>query len=86
MIKCVLCYLSLVLDADLRFALDNPRDKDIARHCLVYVHKVVNAKGEREKGKINSQLQLLSQSEVKVIHHFLMSILLFFHEADMVCT
>lgn len=65
------CHLSLVLDADLRFALDSRHDNDIARRCLVYVHKVVNAKGEREKEKINSQL-----SEVKVIHHFLTTIYL----------
>nr|XP_046244792.1 NACHT and WD repeat domain-containing protein 2-like isoform X2 [Scatophagus argus] len=45
------------LDADLRFALDSHPDNDIIRRCLVYVHKVINAKGEREKRQMNSQLQ-----------------------------
>lgn len=67
--------LSLVLDADLRFALENPGDRDIAKRCLIYIHKVVNAKGERgrgeEKEEVKSHLQRLSQSEVKIIHHFL---------------
>ncbi|XP_026171557.1 NACHT and WD repeat domain-containing protein 2 [Mastacembelus armatus] len=53
-------YYRSALDADLRFALDNRPDTDIARHCLIYINKVVNAIGERDK---NSQLQLLSQSE-----------------------
>ncbi|XP_038548605.1 NACHT and WD repeat domain-containing protein 2 isoform X1 [Micropterus salmoides] len=50
-------YSRSALDADLRFALDKCPDYDINRRCLVYVHKVINAKGEREKRKPNSQLQ-----------------------------
>lgn len=49
-------YYRSALDADLRFALDIP-DEDITRRCLVYVHKVVNARGEREKREMNLQLQ-----------------------------
>uniref|UniRef100_A0A3Q3LC29 NWD1/2-like winged helix-turn-helix domain-containing protein n=1 Tax=Mastacembelus armatus TaxID=205130 RepID=A0A3Q3LC29_9TELE len=62
LIKSTEASLAVALDADLRFALDNRPDTDIARHCLIYINKVVNAIGERDK---NSQLQLLSQSEVK---------------------
>ncbi|XP_073337291.1 NACHT and WD repeat domain-containing protein 2 [Pagrus major] len=50
-------YYRSVLDADLRFALDNRPDDDIVRRCLVYLHKVVNAKGDREKRQMNSQPQ-----------------------------
>lgn len=84
----MLRYLCLVVDADLRVALENPCDKDIARRCLFYVHKVVSAKGEREEEKIksHSQLQLLPQPEVEVIHRFLMSILLVFHETHALST
>lgn len=51
------CCFSSVLDADLRFALDDPPPDDvidrppddIIGRCLVYVHRVVDAQGEREK-------------------------------------
>lgn len=46
---------SPVLDADLRFALDNRPDGDIIRRCLVYIHKVINARGRREKTQVTSQ-------------------------------
>lgn len=65
---------SPALDADLRFALDNRPDNDIIRRCLVYIHKVINAKGEREKIQMNSQPQ--PQPEV-MIHCFLMCVALF---------
>ncbi|XP_051253051.1 NACHT and WD repeat domain-containing protein 2 isoform X1 [Dicentrarchus labrax] len=55
-------YYRSALDADLRFALDNRPDNDIIRRCLVYVHKVINAKGEREKGEMDSQLQPQSEA------------------------
>ncbi|XP_034721604.1 NACHT and WD repeat domain-containing protein 2 isoform X2 [Etheostoma cragini] len=42
------------LDADLRFALANSPDNDITRRGLVYVHRVSNAKPERQ---MKSQLQ-----------------------------
>ncbi|XP_028276208.1 NACHT and WD repeat domain-containing protein 2 isoform X2 [Parambassis ranga] len=42
-------YYRSVLDADLRFAVDSHPDEDIFGRCLVYVHKVVNAKGERQQ-------------------------------------
>ncbi|XP_070686008.1 NACHT and WD repeat domain-containing protein 2-like [Pempheris klunzingeri] len=48
------------LDADLRSALDSCPGSDIIGRCLVYIHKVINAKGEKGKRQ-NSQLQ--SQSE-----------------------
>ncbi|XP_078102441.1 NACHT and WD repeat domain-containing protein 2 isoform X1 [Sander vitreus] len=51
-------YYRSALDADLRFALDNSPDNDIIRRGLVYVHKVINAKRERQ---MKSHLQ--SQSE-----------------------
>lgn len=47
-------YYKSVLDADLRFALENRPDGDIIRRCLVYIHRVINAKGQRSK----NQLQL----------------------------
>ncbi|XP_044059532.1 NACHT and WD repeat domain-containing protein 2 isoform X2 [Siniperca chuatsi] len=55
-------YYRSALDADLRFALDNRPDNDIIRRCLVYLHKVINAKGEREKRQMNSQLQPQSEA------------------------
>ncbi|KAK2847136.1 hypothetical protein Q5P01_010135 [Channa striata] len=61
-------YYRSALDADLRFSLDDCSYDDIARRCLVYVHKVVNAIGEREKDEINSQLQLPSQVKVAASH------------------
>ncbi|XP_026231645.1 NACHT and WD repeat domain-containing protein 2 isoform X1 [Anabas testudineus] len=65
-------YYRSVLDADLRFALGNPGDRDIAKRCLIYIHKVVNAKGERgrgeEKEEVKSHLQRLSQSETATDH------------------
>lgn len=56
------------MDADLRFALENRPVNDIVGRCLVYVHKVVNAKGEKEKVEMNLQ------SEVTFIHHFVRSV------------
>ncbi|XP_070825762.1 NACHT and WD repeat domain-containing protein 2 [Chaetodon trifascialis] len=55
-------YCRSALDADLRFALDSRPDNDIIRRCLVYIHKVVNAKGERGKRQTNSQLQPQSEA------------------------
>lgn len=57
--------MSPALDSDLRFALEKRPDEDIARRCLVYVHKVVNAKGEREKKTMSNQLQ--PETEVRVM-------------------
>ncbi|XP_071353048.1 NACHT and WD repeat domain-containing protein 2 isoform X2 [Trachinotus anak] len=52
-------YYRSALDADLQFALDKrPR----RRRCLVYVHKVVNAEGEREKREMDLQLQPQSEA------------------------
>uniref|UniRef100_UPI003AB07330 NACHT and WD repeat domain-containing protein 2-like n=1 Tax=Centroberyx gerrardi TaxID=166262 RepID=UPI003AB07330 len=49
-------YYRSALDADLRFALENRPRNDIIRRCLVYVHKIINAKGQREeKEQMNSQ-------------------------------
>ncbi|XP_038150830.1 NACHT and WD repeat domain-containing protein 2-like [Cyprinodon tularosa] len=45
------------LDTDLRFALENCPVQDIANRCMIYVHKVVNADGERGKTQRNSELQ-----------------------------
>ncbi|XP_047449629.1 NACHT and WD repeat domain-containing protein 2 isoform X2 [Mugil cephalus] len=50
------------LDVDLRFALEKCPDEDIAGRCLVYVHKVVNAKGEREKKMTNDRLHPETES------------------------
>ncbi|KAM4742705.1 NACHT and WD repeat domain-containing protein 2 [Anableps anableps] len=44
------------LDADLRFALENCPVLDIISRCMIYVHKVINADGERGKQR-NSQLE-----------------------------
>ncbi|XP_020495629.2 NACHT and WD repeat domain-containing protein 2-like [Labrus bergylta] len=40
-------YFRSALDLDLRFALDNCPDSDIISRCLVYIHKVINANGQR---------------------------------------
>ncbi|XP_036933089.1 NACHT and WD repeat domain-containing protein 2 isoform X2 [Acanthopagrus latus] len=50
-------YYRSALDADLRFALDNCPSDDIIGRCLVYVHKVVNANGDREGRQMNPQPQ-----------------------------
>ncbi|XP_076590539.1 NACHT and WD repeat domain-containing protein 2 isoform X2 [Chaetodon auriga] len=55
-------YCRSALDADLRFALDGRPDNDIIIRCLVYIHKVVNAKGASEKRQTNSQLQPQSEA------------------------
>ncbi|XP_008284935.1 leucine-rich repeat and WD repeat-containing protein KIAA1239 [Stegastes partitus] len=56
-------YYRSALDADLRFALDNRPDNNMVRRCLVYVHKVINARGERDKSETNLQLQPKSEFE-----------------------
>uniref|UniRef100_A0A087XAM0 NACHT domain-containing protein n=1 Tax=Poecilia formosa TaxID=48698 RepID=A0A087XAM0_POEFO len=48
---------SLALDSDLRFALENCPVLDIINRCMIYVHKVVNADGERGRQQRNSELQ-----------------------------
>lgn len=58
------------LDADLRFALKGHPRNDIIRRCLVYIHEVVNAKGEQEKGQMSSKLQ--PQSEAGLTHRHLL--------------
>ncbi|XP_023206508.1 NACHT and WD repeat domain-containing protein 2-like isoform X1 [Xiphophorus maculatus] len=45
------------LDSDLRFALENCPVLDIINRCMIYVHKVVNADGERGKQQRNTKLQ-----------------------------
>ncbi|KAF3847807.1 hypothetical protein F7725_020835 [Dissostichus mawsoni] len=50
------------LDADLRFALDTRPDNEIIRRCLVYVHKVINAKGETKKSCMKSPPQQQSEA------------------------
>ncbi|XP_029302325.1 NACHT and WD repeat domain-containing protein 2 [Cottoperca gobio] len=55
-------YYRSALDADLRFALDNRPDNDIIRRCLVYVQRVINAKGELEKRQMTSQPQPQSEA------------------------
>lgn len=62
----VLCGLSLAMDADLRFALEHHLESDIIKHCLVYIHKVINAKGQRPKTPKNSEPVAPSE----VIHLF----------------
>ncbi|XP_027135915.1 NACHT and WD repeat domain-containing protein 2 isoform X3 [Larimichthys crocea] len=55
-------YYRSALDADLRFALDSCPNNDIVRRCLVYVHKVINAKGETEtERQMTSQVQPQSE-------------------------
>ncbi|XP_042342285.1 NACHT and WD repeat domain-containing protein 2 [Plectropomus leopardus] len=44
-------YYRSALDADLRFALDSCPDKGAIRRCLIYIHRVLNAKSTREKMK-----------------------------------
>ncbi|KAM7399395.1 hypothetical protein PAMP_018668 [Pampus punctatissimus] len=55
-------YHRSALDADLRFALEGLPRNDIIRRCLVYIHKVVNAKGEQEKRQTSSKLQPESEA------------------------
>ncbi|XP_023254492.1 NACHT and WD repeat domain-containing protein 2-like [Seriola lalandi dorsalis] len=55
-------YYRSALDADLRFALDSRPNDDIIRRCLVYVHKVINPEGEREKRQMNLQQQTQSEA------------------------
>uniref|UniRef100_A0A3B4WL29 NACHT and WD repeat domain-containing protein 2-like n=1 Tax=Seriola lalandi dorsalis TaxID=1841481 RepID=A0A3B4WL29_SERLL len=55
-------YYRSALDADLRFALDSRPNDDIIRRCLVYVHKVINPEGEREKRQMNLQQQTQSET------------------------
>ncbi|KAM7413227.1 hypothetical protein PAMA_020549 [Pampus argenteus] len=59
-------YRRSALDADLRFALEGRPRNDIIRRCLVYIHKVVNAKGWQEKGQTSLKLQ--PESEAGLIH------------------
>ncbi|KAK1900183.1 NACHT and WD repeat domain containing protein 2 [Dissostichus eleginoides] len=56
-------YCRSALDADLRFALDTRPDNEIIRRCLVYVHKVINAKGETKKSCMKSPPQQQSEKE-----------------------
>ncbi|XP_041797238.1 NACHT and WD repeat domain-containing protein 2 isoform X2 [Chelmon rostratus] len=53
-------YCRSALDADLRFALDSHPDNDIMGRCLVYIHRVVNAEGE--KRQMNSPPQPESEA------------------------
>lgn len=55
-------YCRSALDADLRFALDTRPDNEIIRRCLVYVHKVINAKGEIKKSCMKSPPQQQSEA------------------------
>ncbi|XP_033971035.1 NACHT and WD repeat domain-containing protein 2 isoform X1 [Trematomus bernacchii] len=55
-------YCRSALDADLRFALDTRPDNEIIRRCLVYVHKVINAKGETKKSCMKSPPQQQSEA------------------------
>lgn len=57
-IECVLYHLSLALDVDLRYALESCPERDMAGRCLIYLHKIINAKGEGDKGHVKKQLQL----------------------------
>lgn len=49
---------SPVLDKDVRFALANPTVEDVTNRCVVYVHKVLNARKDMSN-------QLLTDLEVK---------------------
>lgn len=54
------------MDADLRFALEHRLESDIIKRCSVYIHKVINAKGQRPKTQKNSE----PVAPLEVIHHF----------------
>ncbi|KAM4627527.1 NACHT and WD repeat domain-containing protein 2 [Polymixia lowei] len=59
-------YYTSALDVDLRFALENCPSNDTVKRCVVYIHKIINAKGQREQEKLDqikpdSQPQLHSQ-------------------------
>lgn len=54
------------MDADLRFALEHCLESDIIQRCLVYIHKVINAKGQRPKTPKNSE----PMAPLEVIHLF----------------
>uniref|UniRef100_UPI0037E7F93E NACHT and WD repeat domain-containing protein 2-like n=1 Tax=Semicossyphus pulcher TaxID=241346 RepID=UPI0037E7F93E len=58
-------YYRSALDADLRFALEDRPDSDIIRRCLIYIHKVINAKGlrlMRSKHQSESEAPTLEQT------------------------
>ncbi|XP_030600712.1 NACHT and WD repeat domain-containing protein 2 [Archocentrus centrarchus] len=50
-------YYRSALDVDLRYALESCPEGDMARRCLIYIHKIINAKREGEKGHVKKQLQ-----------------------------
>lgn len=56
---------SVVMDADLRFALES----DIIQHrgCMIYIHKVINAKGQEPKTPGSSG----PSAPLEVTHHLL---------------
>lgn len=55
------------MDADLRFALEGRLESDTAKRGLVYIHKVINAKGQRpKKTPKNSE----PMAPLEVIHDF----------------
>lgn len=54
------------MDADLRFALERRLESDIIRPCVVYVHSIINSKGQRPKMPINSE----TIAPLEVIHNF----------------
>ncbi|XP_072248670.1 NACHT and WD repeat domain-containing protein 2 [Leuresthes tenuis] len=56
------CFYRSALDADLRFALGRER-QDVVSRCVVYVHRVLNAKEDGEKRLLDSQLQPNSEAE-----------------------
>ncbi|KAM4566138.1 NACHT and WD repeat domain-containing protein 2 [Odontesthes bonariensis] len=57
------CFHRSALDADLRFALGKSPVKDVVSRCVVYVHKVLNAKEDRGKRLLDLQQQPNSEAE-----------------------
>uniref|UniRef100_A0A3P9L417 Nephrocystin 3-like N-terminal domain-containing protein n=1 Tax=Oryzias latipes TaxID=8090 RepID=A0A3P9L417_ORYLA len=56
-------FYTSVLDKDLRFALANPTVEDVTNRCVVYVHKVLNARKDMSK-QLLTDLELNLQAEI----------------------
>lgn len=57
----IFCSAPLVMDADLRFALQCHLKGDITGRCVVYVHNIINTNRQRQKTQINSETMTPSE-------------------------
>lgn len=63
---------SVVMDTDLRFALEHRLESDIIQRCMIYIHKVINAKGQKMKTPRNS-----APSALLEVTHYLLELIAF---------